>query len=694
MIEITQSKQNFYKLFFASPQFWVCNIAGWTLFAVVQSIRDSFGGNLITTNIISCLPTLFLGMFASVWVNYFYKKMQWHTQHPIQLVPLASLIAFLFALINILINSFELVISIPEICSRQHPRPPFSCGIVTDLFVQSLNVMLVWCLFYFLIQAERKSSHILKYSYVDIFKAAISLLIINHIGNVLTVVAYVDWGNTYYLFSKNYFIESLSGTFFCVIFSAYILFVKPGQHLFGSRILPLTPTICALSLGCAILSLGAGSAFLRLYNVEIRTDLPFSDYVHYVLFGSTYGNFNNPGVFAGILEGGFTTNLLAVLFFLCYRYSIDWEQKEILPFGKINVRETFIFWIYNIIFWCFFGGLIYATDLMDLTSLGESVPFTNAVSFAGFGFFVGALLCSKIKYFSEKKTTSAALGLKIFVASLLMGTLLTSTVWLFSYAYIFVILEGYQIKNYADNVIYLNYVFASTLVSCILCGLWSFICYMIESQHIHKNATIHQLQIEKNMKEVQLNALAGKLDPHFVFNALNNIRALVREDSEKARSAIVVLSDILRSPIAHNLQNKIPVKEEMTLVRNYISLSKIQYEELLHYEENMDHNAENALIPAMMLQILVENAIKHGISQLPDGGTLSLQISKSSQQLHCKITNHGSLNFNSKTSGFGIGITAIQQRLILLYNNNAAFNLREENDMVIAELTLPFETSL
>lgn len=217
---------------------------------------------------------------------------------------------------------------------------------------------------------------------------------------------------------------------------------------------------------------------------------------------------------------------------------------------------------------------------------------------------------------------------------------------------------------------------------------------MIESQHLQRDAAIKNLQIEMSMKEVQLNALAGKIDPHFVFNALNNIRALIDEDSEKARSAIVVLSDILRSPITNNLQDKISIAEEILLVRNYISLSKIQLEDRLIYTEDIDEHAKTALIPSMMLQILVENAIKHGISQLPDGGALSLHIHKREHQLVCKIINHGYLRLNSETSGFGVGIKAINDRLRLLYNDNASFSLHEINNTVVAELIFPFENKI
>lgn len=275
--------------------------------------------------------------------------------------------------------------------------------------------------------------------------------------------------------------------------------------------------------------------------------------------------------------------------------------------------------------------------------------------------------------------------------SLFMGLLLTSSMRMFSYAYILVALKGYNIENYQNHVLYENYIFSSYLASFTLCCMWSIICYIIESLKIQHKAAMNQLEIEKNMKEVQLNSLAGKVDPHFIFNALNNIRTLVDEDSEKARSAIVVLSDILRSPITQNLQSKVTLIEEIQLVRNYIALSKIQFEERLIYQENISDDTLSALVPSMLLQILVENAIKHGISQLPDGGVLSLEVYRTEQQLVCKVTNHGNLTINSGTSGFGVGTKVVKERLALLYNDSANFHLNETNSTVVAELSFPFE---
>lgn len=694
MTIIKFSRGSLLKPFQASSQFWLLNILGWIAFNAAQGLRNSLDGSHYIDDFLLCIPTSLLGILVSLYTHFYYKKLQWYNVHPLRLVPMAGIIAISFASINTLLNTFDLVILLPENCSRQNLQYPNTCGIVSDLFLQSLGVMLIWNLLYFLIQAERKTKTNVNFSATDTTKAITVLLALDHLEILLSVLAYVDYGNTYYLASTFYPVNALIGIIITVLFSSYVLFIKPRDQYYGSTILPLLPTLLVMSFTCAVLSIGAENAFARLYFLQINDKASIYSYIYYTFFGTAYGNFYDNSQLAGALQGSITSMLLAVLFLLSYRFSDYWQKKATQTLIKSNTKKNLIFWCCNFCYWLLFSLLIYATDLMDLNSLGMKKTLVSTVTFATIGVFIGSILRLQVEYFASLKATAFSLVLKIAGASTFTGLLITSALWFINYAYILIFLDGDGIQKYINFIAEDNYVFASILSSCILCGLWSFIYYMIESQHLQRDAAIKNLQIEMSMKEVQLNALAGKIDPHFVFNALNNIRALIDEDSEKARSAIVVLSDILRSPITNNLQDKISIAEEILLVRNYISLSKIQLEDRLIYTEDIDEHAKTALIPSMMLQILVENAIKHGISQLPDGGALSLHIHKREQQLVCKIINHGHLRLNSETSGFGVGIKVINDRLRLLYNDNASFSLHEIKNTVVAELIFPFENKI
>lgn len=674
-------------LLYISQRFWLCNILGWLTFNLAEGIRNSFDGSPLVDNILNYLPTSVLGLLGGLLVRLSYEKYGWHRRHPLCLIPVAGWIAVIFGLVNTALNYSDLVFSIPEVCSRDYQRPPHSCGKLSDLFLESMGGMLIWCLFYFLIQAERKTDEKVSYDSVALCKALFCILFLSYLGTHLSVIAWMDWGDTYHLYSRTYFIYVLS--LFLPIFSTtYILFIKSELQLWGSRTATLIPILFIVTFCCVTFNLGVGGIIFRLDH------LPDNWTFRYILFGEIYGNFSHPNYLAGALDGGFVDTLSMTLFYLSCRYTPR-KRAEIEPFTtRANFKKVFISWSYYFLFWLFFGLLIYATDIMDWAFFGQSVPTTNAISFTLAGVFIGAVLRLQMLHFATKQISIVILAIKIASASIFAGILLSSTIWLMSYTYIFVVLNGYEIEKFSSFVAMDNAVLANMLSTCILCGLWSFICYMIESMRLLRESTIKQLQLEKSMKDVQLNALAGKVDPHFIFNALNNIRALVNEDGEKARSAIAVLSDILRSPIATNSQDKISIKEELLLIRNYVSLSKIQLEDRLEYKEDVNESAHFALIPSMMLQILVENAIKHGISQLPDGGVLFIKITRREQELICEVNNHGNLHNSRNTAGFGIGINAVRDRLALLYTGSASFSLQELNDTVVAKLILPFESSI
>lgn len=676
-----------HKSVFFSLRFWLCNVLSWMAFNLAEGVRNSFDGSDFLDNCLQYLPTALFGMVGGMLVRYLHIKYTWYSAHPVALIPRACFIAIVFGVVCITLNYFDLVVSISEVCSRDFIRPPFSCGKLSDLFLQSMGAMAIWCLFYFLIEAERKTDGRKRFSWLDLLKAVFCLISLSYLGTYLSVIAYVEWGDTHYLYTRGYLINVLS--LLTPIFSTvYVLFIRSELKIWGAKTIPLIPMLFVLSLCCVTLNMGAGGVLSRLDH------LPDNWTFRFVFFGEVYGNFSHVNVLAGVIDGSFVSTLLMTLFYMTCRFKDFGEKASDSYLLRGSFNKVYATWMIYILFWLFFALLFYGTDLMGWSEFGKSVPFINVVSFTTAGAFIGAVLRLQMLQFATKHASLIMLTLRIVVASMFAGVLLSSTIWFVSYTTIFVLLKGENIELYSSFVAVDNFVFASILSSCVLCGLWSFICFMVESMRLHRESTVKQLQLEKSMKDIQLNALAGKLDPHFIFNALNNIRALVNEDREKARSAIAVLSDILRSPMTNNLKDKTSLSEELDLVRNYVSLSKIQLEERLVYQEDIEDSARSALIPSMMLQILVENAIKHGISQIPEGGTLFITAKQRDQELVCEVTNHGDLCNTEKTSGFGIGVNTVRERLRLLYSGAARFSLQESAGTVVAKLVLPFERSL
>ncbi len=198
------------------------------------------------------------------------------------------------------------------------------------------------------------------------------------------------------------------------------------------------------------------------------------------------------------------------------------------------------------------------------------------------------------------------------------------------------------------------------------------------------------LKYEALKNEIELNNLKSQLNPHFIFNALNSIRALVDENPSKSKDAITQLSSILRSSLVINRNRLTSFKEEIHTVRDYLDLETIRFEERLRTKFDIDPKSKNFAVPPLMIQTLVENGIKHGISKLKEGGMISLKTEVTDTVLNIKIRNSGQLINKNLNSRKGFGLDNTRQRLKLLYGNKATFTIfNEDNNTVLTELNLP-----
>ncbi|MFP4089751.1 MAG: sensor histidine kinase [Cyclobacteriaceae bacterium] len=200
-----------------------------------------------------------------------------------------------------------------------------------------------------------------------------------------------------------------------------------------------------------------------------------------------------------------------------------------------------------------------------------------------------------------------------------------------------------------------------------------------------RNAKVEAVKAEAAIKEAELIALKAQVNPHFLFNALNNIRALVLMNPHASRDAISNLSDLLRYSIRFSQQSQVMLIEEVEVVKNYLQLESIHYEKRLTYCFDIDPQTEKLLIPPMSLQVMAENAIKHGISQLEGGGMILLRT-QIKDGLHLMVENTGHLRNNEFS---GTGLRNVLERVRILYGEKPAFSLTQNSDRVVAHLILP-----
>ncbi|MCR8560507.1 histidine kinase [Mucilaginibacter sp. BJC16-A38] len=189
-------------------------------------------------------------------------------------------------------------------------------------------------------------------------------------------------------------------------------------------------------------------------------------------------------------------------------------------------------------------------------------------------------------------------------------------------------------------------------------------------------------------RDAQLNNLSAQLNPHFLFNSLNNIKALVIENPKSARRAIDLLSDLLRTSLYTGDDMLISLEDEISLVRDYLELEKLRFEERLQYEIHFDEHLAGIKVPRLSIQTLVENAIKHGIANLKEGGLITISVEGTFNGVKILVQNPGKLI--SDDSQKGVGLKNLEERLELQYKGRAGFVISDNlNDVVLATIIIP-----
>lgn len=217
-------------------------------------------------------------------------------------------------------------------------------------------------------------------------------------------------------------------------------------------------------------------------------------------------------------------------------------------------------------------------------------------------------------------------------------------------------------------------------------GVWVIIYFMYHLLNKSNEIEKAKMIAINNTKNAELELLKTQLNPHFLFNALNSIKALIIINPEKSRTAIVQLSEILRFTLQYSKEKLIPLEKELIEVEKYLSLEQMRFDSRLEIKINKPSFIEHYQIPPAMLLTLAENAVKHGIGKLELGGKIIIEQMEEDNTIIIRVRNTG--RFEQCETG-GIGLKQIRARLEALYGESAKFDIRNENDMVIAELFIP-----
>ena len=212
--------------------------------------------------------------------------------------------------------------------------------------------------------------------------------------------------------------------------------------------------------------------------------------------------------------------------------------------------------------------------------------------------------------------------------------------------------------------------------------------YLLMAVGASQAAERRALQFEITSREAELRALRAQIHPHFLFNSLNSINALIAARPEEARQLCVRLADFLRRSLTFGSRETIPLDEELELAEQLLAIEKVRFGERLSHVTRADDEARACAVPPLLLQPLVENAVTHGIGQRLEGGEIRLEAERHGPELRIVITNPRDADAVSRP-GTGIGLQNVRRRLAALHGDEAELRVSREGETYRVEVRLP-----
>jgi sensor histidine kinase YesM len=343
---------------------------------------------------------------------------------------------------------------------------------------------------------------------------------------------------------------------------------------------------------------------------------------------------------------------------------------------KLN-REI-VYWICQIGGW---GAYVLLNSIFLSLQKDFKQIYILSLTIIGFlGLILSHVFRIIIKKYGWSRLPIQRLIHRVLIANFIKGSILVAVAVFFNITF------EVRLHDYYNFVNIIFFILNAT----VLFFMWSVVYFAIHFFENYKRAEIESLIFESAVKDFELKSLKAQLNPHFIFNAMNSIRSLIEENPGKAKEAITKLSNLMRYTLKIERTETVPLYEEIETIKDYLDLEKIRFEERLNYTITLDKNTERIEIPPMMIQTLVENGIKHGISKFTNGGNIKIQTSLLDGFLVIDIFNPGKVDEEMIKNSKGFGISNTKQRLNLIYGDEAHFKIENSvNNIVHTHLKIP-----
>jgi len=342
-------------------------------------------------------------------------------------------------------------------------------------------------------------------------------------------------------------------------------------------------------------------------------------------------------------------------------------------------HQTGLYWICQIVGWTTWVLILAALAALSRGNFQENLLLILISN--SFGFGITHLYRQLIRKRRWVRLSLAQLIPRVVLACLLMALLwrvydlgIIHTIWPRPMDYYL---------TYAYSYLY-GYIWEMSVLI-----IWSTLYFGFHYFQHYREAEVEKLLLQSTLKEAELNALKSQVNPHFLFNCLNSIRSLISESPDKAKEMITLLSNTLRYALQTVQKRTVSLESELNVVADYLALEGIRLESRLRVRTDVDPATLTAPVPPMMLQMLVENAVKHGIARLPDGGEIHVSTRKNGDHLHIEVVNDGFLE--AKRNPLGVGLRNSISRLRAIYGDAVQFSLTDAKEGVVrAKVQIPW----
>jgi two-component system, LytTR family, sensor histidine kinase AlgZ len=309
---------------------------------------------------------------------------------------------------------------------------------------------------------------------------------------------------------------------------------------------------------------------------------------------------------------------------------------------------------------------------------GGEISWPRAVALLSPACMVFAFACLSPWYIARVQplqfSRSTSLAVTWTIASLGGGALLAGGAWLTS------MLAGQPWAHFGMLALF------GTVLYLLSAGLH----YAVIGAEASRAAEERAAEARSLARDAELSALRMQINPHFLFNSLHSIAALATVDGARAREMCIRMSDFLRSSLGLRDRESIPLREELALARNYLEVEQVRFGERLKVRDRIESECENCAIPALLLQPLVENAVKHGVAGLIEGGDIALTVRRAGTDVIVEIENA----FDSDSeppARLGLGVAHVRRRLDVRYGERARFTAGAHDGIYRVELRFPCE---